>query len=138
MGPADELVDLLREIRDQQRELGVFLKAWKEESDRRYQDWQVRGDERYEEGRKEHREWKEETARDREVATAQQAEWAASTARSREWYELQLISYKRFDRIRPYALAFFLLILVLLLVGIYFNPGGGKRVTPDQPAASHR
>lgn len=138
MEPSDELVALPREIRDQQRELGVFLQAWKEESDRKYQDWRGRDDERYEASQKENRERKEENARNREVAKAQQAQWAASNSRWDELTDTQLKSYKRYERLRPYLIAFFLLILVTFVVGVWINPGGGKSASSDQPGVPRR
>jgi hypothetical protein len=38
--PPSELLELLREVRDNQRELLALTKAWKERSDRQYQEWE--------------------------------------------------------------------------------------------------
>ena len=40
MEPSTELLQLLREIRDAQRESLAMTKAWKERSDRQYREWE--------------------------------------------------------------------------------------------------
>jgi hypothetical protein len=40
MEPSSELLELLRETRDNQRELLTLTKTWMEKSDRQYQEWQ--------------------------------------------------------------------------------------------------
>ena len=41
MEPPDEILTLLREIRDNLRELLTFQREWKAESDQRYQKWEA-------------------------------------------------------------------------------------------------
>jgi hypothetical protein len=76
MEPSSEILELLREFRESQRELMELSKKWKEESDRKNQEWQEASDRR-------DREWKEEVAK----SAPGIARWEELNELSLKWYE---------------------------------------------------
>jgi hypothetical protein len=109
MEPRDEILKLLEEIRDNQRELLAFQRQWKAESDQRYQKWET-----------DREKWGAETEKGREEFNAWLAKYTENQSLWKKSNEVYLRSHQDWARRQKAAekLALIFLTVFLSVIGI--------------------